>query len=183
MIMAKASGGTRNYRPESKTHQKRLKEFNSLMESGYDRGRSYFSQSGGFKATHKEHNTPGDKDLAEKRCDVLANKGYKIYLDSEKSTSVEFGIPKKDGRIYHAPMDLKTINETGKWTIKGAMEKSVKQGARVTVLVQNTKNMTRDYVEAQIKSFQDKSPKYCRENLDYVIVVGMSGSVHRHKLK
>lgn len=100
-----------------------------------------------------------------------------------KSTAIEFGVHKKDGRIYSAPMDLKTINEAGRYTIKGAMEKAVKQGAKVTVLVQNTKAMTREYVESQIKAFQEKSPEYCRDNLDYVIVIGMRGSVHRHKLK
>lgn len=179
--MSKGSGGTRNYRPGTSTHQKRLNEYESLMSSGYDRERSYFSNSGGFKATHSEHNSPGDKDYAEERCDVLADKGYKVYLDSE--SSIEFNVPKKDGRIYKAPMDLKTINEAGKYTIKLNLEKATKQGASVVILIQNTKSMTREYVESQIKLFQDKSPKRARDKLEYVIVVGLSGNVHRHKLK
>lgn len=95
--MAKGGGGTRNYRPGTSTHQKRLNEYESLMSSGYDRERSYFSKRGGFKATHKDHFPPKDKDYAEKRCDVLADKGYKVYLDSERS--VEFKEKTKDGRM------------------------------------------------------------------------------------
>lgn len=179
--MSKASGGTRNYSHRDATMAKRRREFEQLMESGYNRSRSYFSQSGGFKATHKDHNTPGDRDLAEKRCDVLANKGYRIDLGSEKSTIS--GDKKKDGYFEKLPMDLKTINEAGKWTIKSAMEKSVKQGAKAVVLIQNTKDMTRDYVESQINLFFKKSPKNCQGKLEWAIVVGMSGNVHRHKLK
>lgn len=179
--MAKASGGTRNYRPESKTYAKRKSEFESLMNNGYDRVRSTFASSGGFVAVHKDHNPPGTNDLAEEKCKVLAQKGYKVFLDSERS--IQFGDKQADGRIYTAKMDCKTISEAGKWTIKNAMEKAVKQDARVAVLIQNTKSMTREYVESQIKVFQEKSPQYCRDNLDYVIVIGMSGNVHRHKLK
>lgn len=158
-----------------------MNEYELLMASGYNRERSYFSKNGGFKATHKEHFPPKDKDYAEKRCNVLADKGYKVYLDSERS--IEFKEKTKDGRIYKAPMDLKTINETGNYTIKSAMEKATKQGASVAILVQNTSKMTRKYVESQIKLFQDLSPKRARDKLEYVIVVGLSGNVHRHKLK
>lgn len=80
-------------------------------------------------------------------------------------------------------MDLKTINETGNYTIKSAMEKATKQGASVAILIQNTKNMIKQYVESQIQLFQEKSPKRARDKLEYVIVIGLSGNVHRYKLK
>lgn len=51
------------------------------------------------------------------------------------------------------------------------------------VLIQDTKAMTRDYVESQIKLFSEKSPKLARDKIEWAIVVGLSGNVHRHKLK
>ena len=116
--MAKASGGTRNYSHRDGTLAKRQGEFNQLMESGYDRSRSYFSPSGGFKATHEKHRPPGAGDRAEERCNALADKGYRVYLDAEVST-VEFQTT-KDGRFEKYPMDTKTINTCGKNTGKGA---------------------------------------------------------------
>lgn len=50
------------------------------------------------------------------------------------------------------------------------------------MLMQGTKKMTRQYVERQISLFQQKSPKRARDKMEYVIVVGASGNVHRHKL-
>ena len=80
-------------------------------------------------------------------------------------------------------MDIKTVGKTGKYTIKSTLEKASKQGANSVVLMQGTKKMTRQYVESQISLFQQKSPKRAREKMEYVIVVGKSGNVHRHKLK
>ncbi len=51
------------------------------------------------------------------------------------------------------------------------------------ILGQRTRRMTRAYVESQIRLFQEKSPARAREKLEYVIVVGRRGTVHRHKLK
>jgi len=179
--MAKASGGTRNYSHRESTLAKRQGEFNQLMKSGYDRSRSYFSPSGGFKATHEEHNKPLSGDLAEERCNILADKGYRVYFDSEKA-SIEFQ-KNKDGRFEKYPMDAKTINAAGQYTIKRALESASKQEASVVVLIQNTKDMTRAYVENQLKLFAEKSPKRSRDKIEWAIVVGMSGNVHRHKLK
>ena len=62
--MAKSSGGTRNYSNKPSTLAKRRKEFDSLMNSGYyDKGRSQFDKSGGFVATHKEHNPVSKKNI------------------------------------------------------------------------------------------------------------------------
>lgn len=179
--MAKASGGTRNYSHRDGTLAKRQREFNQLMESGYDSSRSYMSPTGGFKAVHPEHNAPGVGDKAEERCNVLADKGYRVYLDSERS-EIEFQ-KVKDGRFEKYPMDSKTINETGKYTIKRALESAAKQGARAVVLIQDTKSMTRDYVQSQLKLFSEKSPKLARDKIEWAIVVGLSGNVHRHRLK
>ena len=42
--------------------------------------------------------------------------------------------------------------------------------------------MTKKYVKEQIEMFKYTSPAKSREKIKRVIVVGMSGNVHRHKL-
>ena len=182
--MAKTSGGTRNYRNNPKAMNTRRNEYNSLMGSGnYDLVRSYFDASGGFVATHKEHNhiTDHNIDKSDVASRLLAKKGYKVYLDSEKST-IKFET-KKDGRIYELPMDMKTIGEAGKNTIKRAIENASKQDAKVAILYQNTPKMDKQYVLSQIELFKTKSPQRARDKIEWVIVVGSNGNVHRHKMK
>lgn len=80
-------------------------------------------------------------------------------------------------------MDIKTINTAGNSTMKGSMEHAAAQGAKTVVIMQNTPDMDRAYVESQINKFITKSPKRSREQLEWVIVVGQSGNIHRRKLK
>lgn len=174
----KTSGGTRNYASQPGTLGKRQGEFNRLMGTGnYDKSNSYMDKSGGFVVVHNEHNINSDERDASKK---LAKKGYKVYLDSEKSTIS--GGKTKDGRLYHSPMDMKAIGKAGNNTIKTAMEKASKQGAETVVLIQRTKSMTREYVDAQVKKFIEQSPVRARERIKHVIVVGLSGNVHRRNL-
>ena len=63
------------------------------------------------------------------------------------------------------------------------MEDAATQGAKTVILMQNTPDMTREYVESQISNFVEKSPGRCRNQLEYVIVVGSTGNIHRRKLK
>lgn len=180
--MAKASGGTRNYEG-SKTFAKREKEFNSLMASGdYDRNRSDLHLSGGFYATHNDHNKISNpqEDKSDLAVKFLAAKGYKIYLDSEKSTI--YGIKMPDGKIYNAKMDIKTINEAGKSTIKSRVESASKQGCEIAILYQNTAAMNKSYVLKQINLIEQRSPLRTFEKLKMVIVVGSNGNIHRHNI-
>lgn len=186
--MAKTSGGVRNYRTRSSAYNKRRTEFYGLMATGqYKPEASRFYKGGGFVVTHKEHNVARyDEngklvDKSDEAARKLARKGFRVYLDSEKSTELKATTP--DGKIEKLKMDIKTVGKTGKYTIKSTLEKASKQGANSVVLMQGTKKMTRQYVESQISLFQQKSPKRAREKMEYVIVVGKSGNVHRHKLK
>ena len=182
--MAKSSGGVRNYSNKPNTLAKRRQEFISLMNTGYyDKKRSYFDRSGGFVATHKEHNQISDKnaDKSDRASVLLAKKGYKVYLDSEKAI-IEFK-SNRDGRIYTKSMDIKTISKIGKYTIKSAIEKVAKQKATIAILYQNTSSMDKSYVLSQIEEFKTKSPKKAKDIIDWVIVVGSNGNVHRHKMK
>lgn len=104
-----------------------------------------------------------------------------MYLDSEKSDKFKASTP--DGKIEKFAMDVKTIGKTGKYTIKSTLEKASRQGACAVVLMQGTRRMTRQYVESQLVLFRQMSPQKARDKMEYVIVVGTSGNVHRHKLK
>ena len=178
----KVGGGTRNYSKAPSTKAARQAEFNRQMATGeYDPDRSHFDKSGGYVLTHNHHNLPNGNDKEQFAADALAAKGYKVTLSDERSTVSGGKTP--DGELYNQVMDIKTIHEPGTNTIKSRLEKATKQGATTAVLVQGTSAMSKEYVNAQIKHFQENSPARARAKLQYVIVVGMSGSVHRHKLK
>lgn len=185
--MAKKGGRTRNYGGKQNTLQKRLNEYHLLLATGdYDVSRSLFDNSGGFIATNKEHNLVVDsnEDKSEFGTRVLASKGYRLYLDGEKTTISDNG-KKKDGRIEKSPMDIKTINVAGRNTIKGAVESAIAQGAKTVILVQNTPDMTIVYVKEQLYGKNGvimKSPLRVVSKVEWVIVVGMKGTVHRHNL-
>ena len=183
--MAKASGGTRNYSNSSKTLKNRRDEYDALMATGLYDERSKFHKSGGFVAVHKEHNLVSEKKKNENKeefaVDVLIEKGYKVYLDSEKST-IKYE-KKNDGRIYKQRFEFKTINNDGDFRIKNRLEEASKQNVSTVVLIQNTKKMSRDYVEEQIDLFIDKSPIKAVEKIIHIIVVGMSGNVHRRDIR
>lgn len=186
--MAKTSGGVRNYSAKSSAYNKRHSEFYALMATGdYKADASRLYKGGGFVVTHKAHNIAkrdGNGKLIDKSDEAarkLARKGFRVYLDTEKSRELKVSTP--DGRIEKLTMDIKTVNKAGRYTIKSALEKASKQGSRAVILMQGTKKMTQQYVESQISMFQQKSPTKAREKLDYVIVVGKSGNIHRHKLK
>ncbi len=174
----KTTGGTRNYASQPGTLGKRSGEFNQLMNSGnYDRDNSYFDRSGGFMVVHNEHNINADELDAGRK---LAQKGYKVYLDSEHSTIS--GGKTKDGKLYQSPMDMKSITTAGENTIKTAMEKASRQGAETVVLIQQTEAMTREYVDAQVAKFKEKAPARARARIKHVIVVGLSGNIHRRNI-
>ena len=80
-------------------------------------------------------------------------------------------------------MDIKTISKAGNNTIKNAIEDASKQNAQVAILYQNAAKMDKKYVLSQLELFKMKSPKMAREKIEWVIVVGSNGNVHRHKMK
>lgn len=189
--MTKQSGGTRNYRISSKQYQNRLTEYNGIVSTGVYRD-SNFYEGGGYYVVHKDHNQIVHKgelgegaqhDNREDVCaEFLAKKGYKIYLMSEKSYIT--GGKKNDGFLNHAQIDIKTINSAGKYTIKAAIDKAASQGAEVAILFQNTKSMTQKYVQSQFDMYMDDLRQHpnLKGNMKEVIVVGLSGRIHRRKV-
>lgn len=182
--MGKTSGGVRNYQNKPSTLGARQKKYEYYVRrKDYDTARSYFDASGGYVVTHKLHKQKTDvnKDKSDIASLMLAKKGYKVYLGKEKSTVS--GRKTKDGRIYESPMDIKTINTAGKYTIHSALKTAASQKAKTVVLFQGTTDMTRKYIESQIEYFKKNASKVARRRIEWVIVVGQSGNIHRHKLK
>lgn len=179
--MAKASGGTRNYSSQPKTIAKRHAEYQSLVSKA-DYKDGYFHKSGGYYVVHKDHNKVADPNTNKEMyaAKVLATKGYRIYLMGEKSYIT--GAKKTDGFKEHSVMDMKTINEAGTYKIENSLKNAAKQGAEVAILIQNTKAMTKGYVQNQISMYLQHAKGNERGDLKEVMVVGLSGNVHRHKL-
>ncbi len=179
--MAKGSGGTRNYSNQPKTLAKRQAEFQSLVSSNNYKD-CYFHKSGGYYVVHKDHNEVVDPNINKEMyaAKVLAEKGYRIYLMGEKSYIT--GSKKTDGFKEHSVMDMKTINSAGAYKIENSLKNAARQGAEVAILIQNTKAMTKDYVENQISMYLNHAKGEERGKLKEVIIVGMSGNVHRHTL-
>lgn len=180
--MAKQSGVTRNYSKKPSTLAKRQSEFQTLISTGDYKDGSLFP-SGGFYVVHKDHkNVIDPKENKEMlAAEILARKGYRIKLMSEKSSMSRVSTP--DGYKEGMVMDIKTINNAGKYRIERSLKNAAIQGAEVAVLVQTVTAMTRKYVEEQIAMYVSHAKGEERGRLREVIVVGLSGNVHRHKLK
>ena len=99
--MSKASGGTRNYSGNPKTMDKRESEFQAIVSTGNYKD-SYFDKSGGYYVVHKYHNEIADPNTNKEMyaAEVLAKKGYRVYLMSEKSYIT--GAKKTDGFKEHS---------------------------------------------------------------------------------
>lgn len=179
--MSKASGGTRNYSGNPKTMAKRESEFQAIVSTGNYKD-SYFDKSGGYYVVHNNHNKIADPNTNKEMyaAEVLAKKGYRVYLMSEMSYIT--GAKKTDGFKEHAVMDMRTINSASAYKVENALKSAAKQGAEVAILIQNNKAMTKEYVKDQISMYLTHAKGNERGNLKEVIVVGLSGNVHRHKL-
>lgn len=177
--MEKRSGGTRNYSHRTKTLEKRRAEFDKVVSKGYYRD-SYFDRSGGYYVIHKDHNeingTTNKEDFGAK---ALAAHGYRAYLMSEKNYLE--GFKRNDGFVDHAIVDFKTISTAGKYSIERALKDASLQGAELCVMVQNTKDMTKEYVERQYSMYKEHA-KGKEANIKALWVISMDGKrIHRHR--
>ena len=179
--MGKKGGGTRNYSHRPKTMAKRRAEFDGLLATGLY-AESYFDESGGYYIAHKEHTVKEDNESRERfAAEMLAKKGYRVYLMPDQS--YVDGLSKSDGFTEHAPMDIKTVAKTGTATIKNALERASKQRAELVVLVQNSKDVTKEYITAQIELFRNTPGGKHNETLKAVWVISMDGKrIHRRPI-
>lgn len=179
--MAKARGGTRNYSPTSKAWQNRKAEYDALVATGNYRDTMYH-KSGGYYLIHNEHkDVDSPKTKEQFAAQALAAKGYRAYLMPDGSYID--GFKKNDGFVERTPMDIKTINSAGNWTIHSALRGASKQQAGIAILVQNTTAMTKDYITAQINSFRNSADGKNNTTLKAVWVISMDGKrIHRRPI-
>lgn len=179
--MGKKGGGTRNYTPGSKAWNNRHNEFNSLVATGSYRD-TMFHNSGGYYVIHNGHkNVDNEKTKETFAATALAEHGYRAYLMPDGS--YVDGFKKNDGFIERTAMDIKTINSAGKWTIHNALREASMQSAGIALLVQNTKDMTRDYVAQQLDSFRNSADGKNNVTLKAIWIVSMDGKrIHKRAI-
>lgn len=100
---------------------------------------TFDEQSGGVSAIHRCHKF--DKQMGpfgcrrgdyEKRVvDLLRKNGHIVILESERSHD---SVKNHDGLLNYLPMDIKTVESYGKWSISSKLREAEKQGAEVVVL-------------------------------------------------
>lgn len=180
--MAKLSGGTRKYSSETATNRNRLAYYNRAKQRvSTDDARSSFNhKSGGYVLVDKEHNEIVNRreNKEDRAALILAARGYRIELQSEHKAQ---GIKSYDGTINGKPMDIKTVNKSGKYTVRNSLIKAIEQGVRNVVFYQNNKKVDKKYIISKLESFKRQSPNYASK-IDKVYVVGLSGRVHIHKM-
>ena len=111
----------------------RLQGDNDYVEVVFD------EQSGGVSAIHRGHKF--DKQIGPFGCrrgdyeisvtKVLRNNGFRVLLESERSRE---NVKNNDGLLNDLPMDIKSIESNGIWSIATKLREAEKQGAEVVVL-------------------------------------------------
>ena len=100
---------------------------------------SFDDQSGGISAVHRDHKF--DKQMGPfgyRRGDyekhvtsVLRTSGFRVLLVSEESPNYSKTC---DGFLNDMPMDIKTVESNGAWSISSKLREAEKQGAEVVVI-------------------------------------------------
>ena len=111
----------------------RLKNDSDYLDVTFD------EQSGGISAIHREHKF--DKQMGPFGCrrgdyevvviSALRKNGYRVILESEKSQN---NVKNSDGFINDIPMEIKSVESDGVWSISSKMQEAEKQGAQVVIL-------------------------------------------------
>ncbi|MBQ6081533.1 MAG: hypothetical protein IJS70_09480 [Bacteroidales bacterium] len=114
-------------------------EYLRLLQNDDYLGVTYDEVSGGVSAVHKYHQFDKQKgafgirrgDYERIVVNVLRNEGHRIVLESEMSVQ---GIKKCDGLLDDIPMEIKSIEGRGTWTISTKLLEAEKQHAKCVVL-------------------------------------------------
>ena len=111
----------------------RLKQNPDYYDATFD------DESGGVSAVHKEHKF--DKQMGpygsprgeyeRTVMSLLRRSGYRVLLESERSLNK---IKKHDGTLNDWPMDIKTIEGSGQWSVSTKLREAEIQGAQVVAL-------------------------------------------------
>ena len=120
-------------REENYNEYLRLLQNDDYVDVTYDR------QSGGMSAVHTKHKFAKQKgvygicqgDYERIVLDVLRKQGHRIVLGAETNTP---GIKSFDGFLDDVPMEIKSIEGRGTWTISTKLRQAEKQNAQCVVL-------------------------------------------------
>ena len=133
-------------------------------------------ESGGMSAIHKYHKFDkqrgpyGCRRGDYERCavNVLRNNGFRVLLESEISTQ-EMKI--SDGYLDDRPMEIKSVEGKGTWTVSTKLRNAVRQQARCVILYYpNADNFSWFQVTEGLRLFLS-SPETDKGNLESLIVI------------
>ncbi len=100
---------------------------------------TFDEQSGGVSAIHLDHKF--DKqvgpfgrrrgDYEKEVTSILRTNGHRVLLGSEENP---YYLKNNDGLLNDLPMDIKTVESNGVWSVSSKLREAEKQGAQVVVL-------------------------------------------------
>lgn len=171
--MAKTSGGTRNYKPNSSAYQKRLNEVERMKDSGKYSSVEIFD-GGGYLAIEKSEQAHKTEEIAA--ANILARKGYKMILVDEGKQKKDYE-PTIDGKVYAISYEQRTPTKDRAETIRNALFHAKRKHAEVALVYSVNHTFTRKSTEEGIKQFE-KTTDY---RFKQIIIVADNGNVHRYK--
>jgi len=171
--MAKASGGTRNYSTSSSAYQKRLKEVESMRNSGVYSSVEIFD-GGGYLAVEKTEQPHTTEELAA--ANILARKGYKMILVDEGKSKKEHE-PTIDGMVYAFSYEQRTPTKDRAETLRNALFHAKRKHAEVALIYSVNHTFTRKTMEDGLTQFEEATGYRFKQ----IIVVADNGNVHRYK--
>ena len=119
--------------------EENFNEYLRLLQNDDYFGVTYDEKSGGMSAVHRRHKfdkTCGPYgvrrgDYERKAMDVLRRSGFRVVLESELSIQ---GVKKCDGYLDDDPMEIKSVEGHGTWTVCKKLREAVRQHAESIVL-------------------------------------------------
>ena len=120
--------------------EENFEEFLRLFEDSDYTEVVYDAISGGLGAIHKDHHLDKNKgafgysrgEYERNVVRILRESGYRIILLPEFDNTLN--VKQCDGLLNNSPLEIKTIERFGLWSIRTKIQYAVKQGAEILVL-------------------------------------------------
>ena len=119
--------------------EENYKEYLRLLQDNDYSDVTYDEESGGVSAVHKQHKFSKNKgtdgvrqgDYELNVIETLRKHGHRVVLGAESNTP---GIKSYDGFLDDIPMEIKTVEGDGTWSICTKLRNADKQRAKCVVL-------------------------------------------------
>ena len=123
----------------SDRREENYQEFLRLLQDTNFIDVTFDEQSGGVSAVHRDHKFDKQMgpfgrrrgDYEKEVTSILRTNGHRVLLGSEESP---YYLKNNDGLLNDMPMDIKTVESNGVWSISSKLREAEKQGAEVVVL-------------------------------------------------